>query len=980
MMLQRISVGSVRRIALAIALIFTTSFGILASLPTSAAQSVPYKVNFQGRLTDNNGNILPDGSYNIKFRLFDALSAGTNKYEEDRVFAGTDNRVAIQNGLFNIQLGDITAITPALFSGVYPLYLEVELPTPASSTCATNGCAVFTEGAMTPRQPMASSPYAISADTLDGIDSSGFVQLAPAGQQSGSVNISGAIQTASTVQGTGATFTGASALTLGSTTNAGSIVFNDGTATSRAVTLNSPALTGSYSLSLPTSAPAIKQCLQAGASTASQLVFASCSTGVTLQNVYSNSTDPEITLATGSTTGLTIKDATSAVTGNLLEVTNNANTTTYFGVTNAGISVTGIANATTKFTAPAVDTASAGTLSVGTSTATAITLGKAGVVVSAPGGITTSNGAINTGSGSITTTGALSSGAATVTSLTAGSGLITTSGNITTTGAGTITSASTISGTTINGTNGVFAPTAASTIGLVVKGTTNATTADVLDIYNAAASPTLQAFFNAAGSLNVSQVVQPTATNSSDIGLAGTTFRTGYYGTSVRAPLFDALIAGNLNIGTTTATGVTIGGPAIGVTAAGGIGTTGGNITTSNGTINTGTGSITTTGALAAGTENIGSGKFVVDAIGATTLQNSTDSQLAFVVKNVAGTRLLTVDTESSIDPLEVQIGSSSTPDSIQINLGLDNYNQFTDAASTCGLSNDGSLYYNTVSNSIRACVASNWEDVITTAGLGIIAFGVVSDSGPSSGDVQSLQTANTATGPCQPFRSAQTTIGWTQCVAYSGGRKVSISGGSILLGALTNNTFFHLCLNGTDSQPALSAKGAETANLPAFSASNPVLCLADIKTSNTAITAIYDTRVFSNATKTFAYTSTAMAPGRLAVYATGKITNTAAANAPLAGVVGVTDGFSVGANGLPNAILVTNGPISVKATAGAIGNWLISGGTAGYATPTATAPAAGINAPAGYAYGGQLLTAVATTCTTQINCFGSALVNLAIR
>ena len=514
---QTLRVG-VQKTLIAVSLILTTIFGVFGTTVTlAAAQTIPYKINFQGRLTDTSGNILTDGSYNIKFRLYDAVSSGTLLWTENRVVTGTDNRVATTNGLFNLQFGDLTSLPPSIINGSYPLYLEVELPTPASANCATNSCAVFTEGPMTPRQPLASAPYAYNSQTLGGRDSDGYVQLTPASTQTGSVNISGAIQTASTVQGTGATFTGATALTLGSTSNAGSIIFNDGTVTARAVTLKSPALTGSYSLSLPTSAPSVKQCLQAGTVTASQLVFASCATSVTLQNVYDNSTDPELTLASGSTTGLTIKDATSAITGNLLEVTNNANTTTYFGVSTTGIAVTGTANITTKVTTPAIDTASAGTLLVGTSTATAITLGKAGVAVSAPGGITTSNGTINAGSGSISSTGAISGGAVTGTSLSAGAG--------------------TISG--------------------------GATTVSSLD----AGSGLIQTTGNVAA------------------------------GTKISTPLLDTSAAGTLLVGTSTATGITLGKAGVSVSTPGGI-------TTSNGSINTGSGAVSTTGTITGGTIN----------------------------------------------------------------------------------------------------------------------------------------------------------------------------------------------------------------------------------------------------------------------------------------------------------------------------------------------------------------------------------------
>ena len=159
----------------------TAVFGVLAAPKAEAAQTVPYKINFQGRLTDNSGNALSDGLYNVKFRLYDALTVGALKYTEDRIMTGTDNRIQVTNGLFNIQFGDLTSLSPALFNtGTGALYLEVELPTPATATCATNGCAVFTEGAMTPRQPLASGPYAFNSDTFDGLDSTAFAQLTAA--------------------------------------------------------------------------------------------------------------------------------------------------------------------------------------------------------------------------------------------------------------------------------------------------------------------------------------------------------------------------------------------------------------------------------------------------------------------------------------------------------------------------------------------------------------------------------------------------------------------------------------------------------------------------------------------------------------------------------------------------------------------------------------------------------------------------------
>jgi hypothetical protein len=157
---------------------------VMFASPTSALQTAPYKVNFQGRLTDSTGNAKAAGSYNIKFRLMSASSGGSNLWQADRVRGASDYRITVTTGgLFTIQLGDTTLGDPALSPSIFntqtnaTVYLEVELPTPATATCSTNGCASFTEGAMTPRSLLGASAYAMNADTVDGIDSASLVQL-----------------------------------------------------------------------------------------------------------------------------------------------------------------------------------------------------------------------------------------------------------------------------------------------------------------------------------------------------------------------------------------------------------------------------------------------------------------------------------------------------------------------------------------------------------------------------------------------------------------------------------------------------------------------------------------------------------------------------------------------------------------------------------------------------------------------------------
>lgn len=160
------------RIVLASLVLFCALFFVLHSTPAFALTTVPTKMNFQGRLTNSSGNIMPNGTYNMKLRLYTVSSGGSAVWTEDRLVSASQG-VTVTNGLFVIKLGDVTTLPASLFaSGA--LYLEVELPTPAT---ATSSSPTWTEGAMTPRNQMATSAYAYNSETLDGLDSVAFGQL-----------------------------------------------------------------------------------------------------------------------------------------------------------------------------------------------------------------------------------------------------------------------------------------------------------------------------------------------------------------------------------------------------------------------------------------------------------------------------------------------------------------------------------------------------------------------------------------------------------------------------------------------------------------------------------------------------------------------------------------------------------------------------------------------------------------------------------
>jgi hypothetical protein len=171
---HRLSIEGVNTYLLGILLFSATMVGVLFLFPSSAS-AAPGKINYQGRLTNASGTLMSDGQYNMKFRIYSVASGGAALWTETRE---TTNRVTVTNGQFNVQLGAVTTIPDSVFAAD-TTYFEVELPTPASATCSTASCGVYTEGAMTPRQPVSSAAYALQANnasTLDGIDSTSFAR------------------------------------------------------------------------------------------------------------------------------------------------------------------------------------------------------------------------------------------------------------------------------------------------------------------------------------------------------------------------------------------------------------------------------------------------------------------------------------------------------------------------------------------------------------------------------------------------------------------------------------------------------------------------------------------------------------------------------------------------------------------------------------------------------------------------------------
>ena len=79
-------------------------------IATATQAAAPQLINYQGRLTDNVGNPVADGSYSVVFTIHDAAVAGTSVWTETHI------SVTITNGLFNVLLGTFDPLIETVFT------------------------------------------------------------------------------------------------------------------------------------------------------------------------------------------------------------------------------------------------------------------------------------------------------------------------------------------------------------------------------------------------------------------------------------------------------------------------------------------------------------------------------------------------------------------------------------------------------------------------------------------------------------------------------------------------------------------------------------------------------------------------------------------------------------------------------------------------------------------------------------------------
>ena len=186
----RVSAG----IGLFIGMVFMSIFVTLS--PAHAAPGINKEINFQGRLLNAQGATVPDGYYNIQFKIYQdgdgqtagnttGSPAGSLKWTESWLNSGGKG-VLVRNGFLSVQLGSVTPFGNSVDWNQDTLWISMNVAgTNAACTPFTN---CNPDGEMLPMKRLSATPYALNAGQLGGMTSSQFLQLAQGVQTDASTN------------------------------------------------------------------------------------------------------------------------------------------------------------------------------------------------------------------------------------------------------------------------------------------------------------------------------------------------------------------------------------------------------------------------------------------------------------------------------------------------------------------------------------------------------------------------------------------------------------------------------------------------------------------------------------------------------------------------------------------------------------------------------------------------------------------------
>lgn len=181
-------------IALCIALITTLIFADLVR----SAPSTNKPINFQGRLLTSSGGTVPDGHYNMQFKIYEGGSGnavnnpgGALRWTENYVNNGSSSgAVQVKNGFFSVSLGSVNPFGSSVDWDADTLWLSMNVAGRAVDCTTFGSGSCGADGEMLPMKRITATPYALNAGAVGGKTADNFVQLAQGVQTDASSNTS----------------------------------------------------------------------------------------------------------------------------------------------------------------------------------------------------------------------------------------------------------------------------------------------------------------------------------------------------------------------------------------------------------------------------------------------------------------------------------------------------------------------------------------------------------------------------------------------------------------------------------------------------------------------------------------------------------------------------------------------------------------------------------------------------------------------
>ena len=127
-------------------LFWVQNAGALPSWAPAAPSTSSSTISYQGYVADSSGNPV-NNSLNMAFRLYNVASGGTPLWSE------THGAMNVSDGLFSVLLGSNTPISQDVFANNSDLWL---------------GITIGSDNEMSPREKIASAPYAMVSNVPDG--------------------------------------------------------------------------------------------------------------------------------------------------------------------------------------------------------------------------------------------------------------------------------------------------------------------------------------------------------------------------------------------------------------------------------------------------------------------------------------------------------------------------------------------------------------------------------------------------------------------------------------------------------------------------------------------------------------------------------------------------------------------------------------------------------------------------------------------